>query len=185
MNPQASLQTLAEAGTANVAMAHSLALSTLAFVERLAAAQAAFMRTSLERAADFTPLEEGQFDWSALAARQNAAMRDAAERTGAWFRDICEAGSEAQASATEAVSTHLAETGDALGSFLDGVAADAPAGSASMLNAARSALAGNRMAYDSLASITRRISEANAAVVDDAVKVMGSASTPARKRKAA
>lgn len=185
MNPQAPLQTLAEAGAANAAVARSLALSALAFAERLSATHLEFARASLEQAGDF-PTPDGMADWQSFAARQSAAMRAAGERAGAWLHGVCEAGSEAQAAAAEAVSSHLNEIGDTVGALLDRLTESGPAGSNAAADAVRSALAGNRIAYDNIAGITRKMAEANAAVVGGAVKALG-ASAPARKpaRKAA
>lgn len=185
MNPQ-TLQSVVETGTAGLALSRSLALSALAFAERLSAVHAEFARSSLEQAGDLAPLGSTVADWQNLAARQNAAMREAAERAGAWLRGVCEAGSEAQATAAETFSSHLAEIGDRVGAMVDRFAEGGPAGSNATADALRSALAGNRIAYDNIVGITRRMAEANAAVVNGAVQAMG-ASAPARKaaRKAA
>lgn len=187
MNPQASLQALAEAGTANAAIARSLALSALAFAERLSTAHLEFARASLEQAGEFPSSGNAVTDWQDFAARQNAALREAAERAGAWLHGVCEAGSEAQAAAAEAVSSHLNEIGDTVGALLDRMTEGGPAGSNAAADAVRSALAGNRIAYDNIVGITRKMAEANAAVVSGAVKAMGTTSAPARKpaRKAA
>lgn len=114
MNPQAALQTIAEAGAANVAVAHALALSAVTFAERVSAVHLEFVRASLDQAADFPPPASGNAGWQEYSARQTAAMRETAERTGEWFRGVCEAGSEAQAAAAEAVSSRLAEISDAV-----------------------------------------------------------------------
>lgn len=182
MNPQASLQTLAEAGAANAAVARSLALSALAFAERLSTTHLEFARASLEQAGDFPSSGSGITDWQEFAARQNAVMREAAERAGAWLHGVCEAGSEAQAAAADAVSSHLNEIGDTVGTMLDRLTEGGPAGSNAAADAVRSALAGNRIAYDNIVGITRKMAEANAAVVSGAVKAM---SAPAPMRKAA
>lgn len=185
MNPQA-LQPVAEIAATNLALSRSLALSALAFAERLSAAHIDFARTTLEHAGNLPVLEDPAGDWQEFAARQNGAMREAAERAGAWLRSICEAGSEAQAVATDAVSSHLAEIGDTVGAALDRFAESGPAGSNAAADAVRSALAGNRIAYDNIVGVTRRMAEANAAAVSGAVRAMGAPAT-ARKtaRKAA
>lgn len=187
MNPQAPLQTLAQAGAANAAIARSLALSVLAFAERLSTTHLEFARASLDQAGDMPASANGIPDWQELASRQNAAMREAAQRAGAWLHGVCEAGSEAQAAAAEAVSSHLNEIGDTVGAMLDRLTENGPAGSNAAADALRSAFAGNRIAYDNIAGITRKMAEANAAVVSGAVQAMSASAPTTRKaaRKAA
>lgn len=172
MDTHASLQAFKDASLANADAARAIAASMIATTERLMALNLDFARSTLARSAGAAQAVPERFNWQELVSRQGGELREMAESGAAYLRGLHEIATAAQGEAAEVISSRLAESSDSLGSVLDRLAQNGPSGSQAA-NAMRSALANNRLAYENIVSTTRKVAEANAAAVSNAVKAMG------------
>ena len=184
MNPHKSLQTLTDAGVANAGVARSLALSAIAMTEGMVALNLDYARSALTRRPSFTAFTPQHIDLSQWVSQPGQELRETMATAATYLRSVNELATQGQADAAEAITTRLAEISDTLGTTLDTLGQDWPVGSQAAANAVRSALDNNRLAYDNLVNASRKVAEANATAVNNAVKAMGIAPTaqkPARK----
>lgn len=180
MNSQSPLQAFQDAGRANADAIRSLGASAISATERLLALNLDFARAALARGAEFALTTPASGDWQISA--QGVELRAFAESAADYLRSVQEIAADARHEAEQVISSRLAEGRDALGATLDAVMQNGPAGSQAAASVMRSAIDKNRIAYENIVLATRKVAEANAAAVSNAVKAMGmSAATAARK----
>lgn len=180
MNSQASLQAFQDAGRANAEAIRSLGSAAIAATERLLALNLDFARAALSRGAELALTAPARGDWQMSV--QSVELRAAAESAADYLRSVQAIAADVQRETEQVISSRLAEVQDALGAVIDAVMQNGPSGSETAASVMRSALDKNRIAYENMVLTTRKVAEANAAAVSNAVKAMGmSAATAARK----
>lgn len=182
MNSQAPLQAFQDAGRANADAIRSLGTSAIAATERLLALNLEFAQAALTRGAEFALTTPASGDWQTAA--QGAGLRAVAESAADYLRSVQVIAADAQREAEQVISSRLAEGREALGAAIDAVMQNGPSASQAAAGVMRSALDKNRIAYENIVLTTRKVAEANAAAVSNAVKAM-SLSAAASARKAA
>lgn len=132
---QHSIQTIAAANAANIEAIRSLTATSLNAAERLLNLNLDLARLSLRAGA---PMSQ-QADWQ-------QHTKQAAD----YFRGVYEISTEAQANASEVLSSRVEELADSVTSLLDDVARSAPPNSGKAFEAAKSAVATACSAYSRL-----------------------------------
>jgi phasin family protein len=177
------MQVLKSANMANLDAMHSLAASTIAASERLAALNLDMARSLFESAAGWARPQHGD-GLKEMLSSPGEALRPVSEKVASYFGSAYAIGAEVHAEVTELATVRAAEMSAAMLSLLDKAADSGPDGAAPAISAIRSIVTNAHSAYDSMLKSGRHVVESQTTVVAKAASALESA--PAvRTKKAA
>lgn len=184
MTHQSSMQMLSSTHRANMEAMQAIAHSMLNAAERVVALNLDTTRSAIEYAASGAMMMHGD-GWQGLMTRQGEGMRPLTEKTAAYFRGLQELTAEAQGEINQAIAVRTGEVTEAVTAMIENIERSSPAAMAPAVAAVRSALQNMNSTYDSMLKTGKRVAEANAAAVADAVSAIGTAAPSPRAKKAA
>jgi phasin family protein len=177
------------ANKANIETMLTLANTTFATVERLAALNLNTARSLLEDGVANTKALLGAKDVQELAGLQVALAQPIVEKAVAYTRSVYEITSQTQEEVSKVFEGQMAEVNKGVATALDKAAKSAPAGSDVAVAAVKSAIAAANSAYDSMSKAAKQvaeIAEANVAAATNAtVKAVSTSTKTAAAKKAA
>lgn len=170
---------------ANVEAALTLANTTFASAERIAALNLNTARTLLEEIVSNAKAMLGAKDMQEIISVQSSLAQPTIEKAVAYSRSIYEIASQTQEEFSKVVESQFAEANKNVAAMLDKAAKNAPAGSDVAVAAVKSAIAAANSAYDSISKAAKQvaeIAEANVSAATNAtVKAVGAAAPKAKK----
>jgi phasin family protein len=179
---------IAATNKANVEAALTLANTTFASAERLAALNLNTARTLLEEVVSNAKALLGAKDMQEILTLQSSLAQPAIEKAVVYSRSIYEIASQTQEEFSKVVESQFAEVNKNVAAVLDKAAKNAPAGSDVAVAAVKSAIAAANSAYDSISKAAKQvaeIAEANVSAATNAtVKAVGAAAAPKAKKAA-
>jgi phasin family protein len=181
----ATPEQFAAANKANVETLLSLANTSFASVERLAALNLNTARTVLEDSVANAKTLMAVKDVQELLSLQSLAQ-PAVEKAVAYARSVYEIATQTQEEFSKVVEAQLAELNKAVAAALDKAAKSAPAGSDVAVAAVKSAIAAANSAYDSVSKAAKQVAEMAEANLEAATSATVKAvSAPAKGGKKA
>lgn len=176
------------ANKANVEVLLSIANTSFASAERLAALNLNTARTLLDESISNTKSLLSAKDVQELMSLQSSLAQPLVEKIVAYNRSIYEIASQSQEEISKLFESQIAEVNKSLTSTLDKAAKSAPAGSDVAVAAVKSAIAAANSAYDSVSKAAKQvaeIAEANVAAATNAtVKAVSTSSKSSSKKVA-
>jgi phasin family protein len=176
---------LASANKANVESILTLANTTFASAERLAALNLNTARNLLEDIVANAKSLMGAKDVQELMNVQASLAQPAAEKAIAYSRSIYEIATQTQEELSKVIEAQFAELNKNITSALDKAVKNAPAGSDVAVAAVKSAIAAANSAYDSMTKAAKQVAEIAEANVAAATNATVKAVTTAPKAKKA
>jgi phasin family protein len=184
----AAPENLAAANKATIDSLLSLANTTLASAERIAALNLNTARSVLEDSVSGTKALLGAKDVQEALSIQASLAQPNVEKAVAYSRSVYEISAQTQEELSKLIETQFSEFQKSVAGLLDKAAKSAPAGSDVAVAAVKSAIAAANSAFDNInkaANQVAEIAEANVAAATNAtVKAVG-ATAAATKKKAA
>ncbi|HQR03752.1 MAG: phasin family protein [Proteobacteria bacterium] len=177
----------AAANKAGIEALLTIANTTFASVERLAALNLNTARAALEDGVSTAKTVLGVKDVQDLMGLQASLAHPAIEKVVAYSRGVYEIASQTQEELGKVAEAQYAEFHKQVGTLLDQAAKNAPAGSDVAVAAVKSALAAANSAYDNVTKAAKQvaeIAEANVAAATSATvkAVSGNAVAPKAKK---
>jgi len=176
---------IAGANKANVETLLTIANTSFASAERLAALNLNTARTVLEDSVNNAKSLLAAKDVQELVSLQAALAQPAFEKTVAYARSLYEIASQTQEEFSKIFDSQYVEMNKNVSSVLDKAAKNAPAGSDVAVAAVKSALAAANSAYETMNKAAKQVAEMAEANVSAAttatVKAVGAAAPKARK----
>ncbi len=173
------------ANKANVETMLTIANTTFASAERLAALNLNTARVMLEDIVGNAKALMGAKDVQELMALQTSLAQPALEKAVAYSRSVYEITTQTQEELAKLAEAQYAEVNKNVSTALDKAAKNAPAGSDVAVAAVKSAIAAANSAYDSMNKAAKQVTEmaeANVAAATSAtVKAVGSAAPKAKR----
>ena len=183
MTTTLNVEQILAANKAAAAEAQALAATAFAGFEKLVALNLATTKSALfDTTADFTSAFSAKNPTDALAA-QASLVKPLAEKTIAYGRSVYAIASATSAELSVAAEGKLAEAQKALGTALDNMAKNAPAGTESVVAVVKSAVTASQNALDSAKASAKKaveMAEKQAAVVTD--NALNAVKTTSRKK---
>jgi phasin family protein len=176
---------LASANKANVESILTLANTTFASAERLAALNLNTARNLLEDVVANAKSLMGAKDVQEFMNVQASLAQPAAEKAIAYSRSIYEIATQTQEELSKVIEAQFAEMNKNITSALDKAVKNAPAGSDVAVAAVKSAIAAANSAYDSMSKAAKQVAEIAEANVAAATNATVKAVTTAPKAKKA
>ena len=178
---------LAAANKANVEALLTIANTTFASAERLAALNLNTARTVLEETVANAKTMMSAKDPQALMSLQASLAQPIVEKAVAYSRSVWEIMTETQEALSKVTEAQVSEVNKRIAEALEKAAQSAPGGSDVAVAAVKSAIAAANSAYDSMNKAAKQvaeIAEANVASATSAtVSAVGAAAASAPKSK--
>jgi phasin family protein len=160
-----------------------LARLSLANVERFAQLGLGAARETVEQASAHAQSLAGARDVHEVIALNSAALEPVMKRAYAYSRTAYETASETNAEVKKALEKQAAEFNRAAAAALEEAFKYAPAGSETMMENVKSAIAAAQAAYGNIASLNERIYETVGKTVEETAEAAAPAAGKARSRK--
>jgi phasin family protein len=178
---------LANANKASVEALLTIANTTFASAERLAALNLNTARAVLEESVANAKTMLSAKDLQELMSMQASLAQPIVEKAVAYSRSVYEIATQTQEELSKVAEVQMFEVNKNFSAALDQAAKSAPAGSDVAVAAVKSAIAAANSAYDSMNKAAKQvaeIAEANVAAATNAtVKAVGAAAAAAPKAK--
>ena len=177
------IDTFSAANEAAIDQFNQLARLSLANVERLAGLGLGVARETVEQATAHAQSLAGAKDVHEVIALNSAALEPVMKRAYAYSRTAYESAAEANSEVKRVIETQSAEYNRAAVAALEEAFKYAPAGSESVVDNVKTAIAAAQSAYNNMASINKQIYATVESAVEQNV-ANGKAATRAKSGKA-